>query len=117
MVNDETLTVTYSAKVDYDKLTGRGKPEETKNIANVKSEETPEPKTVEKTVEIDFFRLIKTPGNHTLVPGSSTEYTHTWTLEINKEKLFTVGGKTYKFECGSATYFTYIYSLFFDRII
>lgn len=93
MVNDETLTVTYSAKVDYDKLTGRGKPEETKNIANVKSEETPEPKIVEKTVEIDFFRLTKTPGNHTLVPGSSTEYTHTWTLEINKDKLFTVGGK------------------------
>ncbi|QUE53667.1 Cna B-type domain-containing protein [Streptococcus oriscaviae] len=102
------MTITYTATVNYNDITGVGTPEETKNVATVKSDENPDPKTVEKTVRIEFDGLTKIAGPADPVSGSTNLYSITWTINVNKDKLMTVGGV--KFEDNvlqpDRTYFT-----------
>lgn len=92
MINDEELTITYTANIDYDKLTSLGTPEETKNIASVKSDENPTPKTVEKSRQFDFIRMEKKVIKREPMSNDPKKYKITWELDINREHLLTTGG-------------------------
>ena len=95
LAHEEELTIKYSAAINFDELTNSGTAEETKNIATVKSEENPTPKTVEKTVKINFKTITKNAGQHTLVPGETHKYYVPWTINANSEHKLTLGGLTF----------------------
>lgn len=92
LVDQEVLTITYSAKVDYNALKGTGSEDETKNIATVKSDENPEPKKAEHIAKVDMFGIEKKSGRPQKVSEGSTKYYVTWTATINEDYLMKTGG-------------------------
>ena len=91
--HEEVLTITYSANILFGELTNTGLEAETKNIAAVKSDENPDPKTVEKWLQIVYDGLIKKNSGATPIPGQANKYQVNWTFDYNKGHLLTAGGK------------------------
>ena len=92
MVNGETITITYSAKVDSSKIPKKdGKYITTGNNAvEVKSDGDPEPETKTVSTKIDYTPSIK-KGNATVGADGKTL---TWIITANEETKVSMAGGT-----------------------
>ncbi len=89
MKHGETITITYSANVDWDVIgTGTGEVEQTGNNVSVKPQEIPETKTVENNVahEIKYNAISKstTGAQDTVDPDTKLV---PWTITVNSQGL------------------------------
>ena len=95
MVHGEELTLNYTATVDNDKITGNGTVSETNNRATVKSDQVPVEReaTADFSGKVSLFR-IKKQHNGSPVTRPDGFLEATWTVEVNKDRKLTAGGKT-----------------------
>ena len=90
MNDGDTVTINYSADVDFGELTGKGTVTETSNGATIEAEGVPN-KEVENDLEneIDYNPLGKSAGAAT---GEGNTKTLPWTITVNAQQLKDITG-------------------------
>ena len=92
MDDNETLTVTYTASVNFDDITGKGTVTQTGNTVEIKADGDPgEEKTTDVSNTIDYNPLGKAAG---AAIGDGNTKTIPWTITVNEQQLKSVAGTT-----------------------
>lgn len=94
MEDRETVTVTYTASVDFSRITGKGTVEQTGNTVKITADDDPgeeEPNNVSN--EIDYNPLQKSAGE---AYGSGTVKTVPWTITVNELQAKSAAGTVVK---------------------
>lgn len=90
MADGETVTITYTASVDFGNLTGKGTVSQTGNTVKIKADGDPE---IEKPTDIsntiDYNPLQKSQGD---VIGDGNTKTVPWTITVNQQQLKSMSG-------------------------
>ncbi len=92
--NGEVLTLSYSAQVDNDKITGRGTMEQTSNTARVSSVQVPEGKEASANFsgQVNFHKITKRASGEPQELADGI-YQVTWRIVVNEDHKLTVGGE------------------------
>ena len=94
MSDGQTVTLTYSAFVDYENLTGTGTIDETKNTATVKSDEHPDEEEDSFNFEHGISYSSLTKLSMSVEDGEAGHKTVSWKIISNKEMLVPMAGQT-----------------------
>lgn len=105
MNDQETVTVTYTASVDFDNVTGKGTVTQTGNTVEIKADGDPgETKPTDVSNQIDYNPLGKNAG---AASGSGNTKTIPWTITVNEQQLKSVAGLTITDHNNSADVMSY----------
>ena len=92
MGDTETVTITYSASVDFGKLTGKGTVTQTGNTVTIQAKDDPLTEVpTDLNNRIDYNPLKKTAGE---VTGDGNTKTVPWTITVNEQQLKSMSGTT-----------------------
>lgn len=90
MADNETITINYTASVNFNNLTGKGTVEQTGNTVKIKSKDEPEEEVpFNVNNQIDYNPLHKSAGEAT---GDGMVKTLPWTITINENQLKSMAG-------------------------
>lgn len=97
MRNGETATITYTATIDYSKITDNGTAGQTGNKVTVETPDTPgktESKDFANQISISTISKTGTAATSPTTSNGKTYRSVTWNIDANKERRVSLAGKS-----------------------